>query len=61
MSKAIKIRENTYEELLKLQRPRETISEVIDRLVRVYNEIFMIRETLGPHHHLAERPKEEVR
>lgn len=34
-SKAVKIAEGVYYDLLDLQRPRETISQVIGRLVRI--------------------------
>jgi predicted CopG family antitoxin len=35
MSKSIKVDEGVYQELLALQRPRETFSQVINRLLRI--------------------------
>ena len=60
MSKSIKVTEEVYKDLLEMQRPRETFSEEIERLLRVYRTLFEVRETLGPSHHLMERPRKEV-
>ena len=61
MSKAIKVKDEVYNELLILQYPRETISEVIARLLRVYSTLFSAADALGPRHYVKESPKEEVK
>ena len=59
MSKAIKIKEEVFERLLAIQRPRETISEIIDRALSAYETIRGIRDGLPASHYLQERPKLE--
>ena len=39
MSKAIKLSDEAYQELAVLQRPRETFSQVISRLLATYNAV----------------------
>lgn len=60
MSKSIKIKDEVYAKLLTIQRPRETISEVIARAVAAYMVIVGIRDGLPASHFLQERPKQEV-
>lgn len=61
MSKSIKVSDEVYNDLLKMQQPRETLSEIIKRLIRVYATLFSIKETLGPSHYLNERPVVDAR
>ena len=61
MSKSIKVKETTYERLLALQRPRETFSDIIERMLRVYAAIADVEDTLSPGHYLMERPKADAR
>ncbi len=37
MNRSIKVSDGVYRDLLKLQRPRETFSEVVGRLLNVYD------------------------
>jgi len=60
MGKSIKVSNEMYVALIEMQRPRETFSEEIERLLRVYQTLFGVKETLGPSHFLAERPSPEV-
>lgn len=39
MNHSIKVSEETYQELLKLQRPRETFSEIVERLLVVQSKL----------------------
>ena len=59
MMHSIKVSDEIYKELIKLQRPRETFSEEVERLLRVYSTLFEVSEALGPSHYLQERPKLE--
>ncbi len=60
MSKSIKVSEEVYQELLLIQRPRETFSEVIGRLLRV-TELLMKAEPIirGQHEYLESRRAEQ--
>lgn len=46
MSKSIKVDELVYQELLWLQRPRETFSELIGRLLRIAEMLDKVRPFL---------------
>ena len=59
MSKSIKIRNEVYARLLAIQRPRETVSEVIARTLDAHETIQGIRDGLPASHYLQERPKPE--
>jgi len=61
MSKSIKITNEVYQELQKLQRPREPYSNIIARTISAYKAIQGIRDGLPPSHYLLERPKQEVK
>lgn len=52
MSKTIKISEETYRELEGLLEPRETFDGVVRRIVRVYQTVKSVADTLGPSHYL---------
>lgn len=60
MSKPIKIRDDQYKRLQELQGPRETYADVLERLLKVFDTVSDVRDTLGPHHYLSQRPKEGV-
>jgi len=61
MSHSIKISDRVYQLIQKYQGPREPYSHVIERAFSVFETISEVKATLGPSHHLAERPKEEVK
>lgn len=56
MSKSIKVTEQTYERLCQHQRPRETFSDEVDRLLELYEVVQDVKTTLGPSHYLMEKP-----
>ena len=56
MSKSIKVSDKVYEELRELQAPRETYTEVIDRLLSTIRPLREASKFLGPSHYLKERP-----
>jgi len=56
LSKAIKVDEKVYERLEELRDWKETFSEVIERLLKVYDTIYTGRDSLGPAHFVRERP-----
>ena len=53
MSKSIKVSEANYYRIINKQRPRESINDVIDRLLNVHDTIESVRDTLGPQHPLV--------
>lgn len=59
MSHAIKVSDNVYQRLQRLQGPRESYSEVIDRCICAVEAIRGVSNILGPSHYLKERPKED--
>lgn len=61
MSMTIRVSDDVYRRLQRLQGPRETYSEVIDRCISVVETVKGISDVLGPSHYLKERPKEEVK
>ena len=58
MSFTIRVSDNVYARLQRLQGPRETYSEVIERCITIVEEFKGLSEHLGPSHYLKERPKE---
>lgn len=58
MSKTIRVRNQVYNELEELRDKRETFSEVILRLIKLYITMQSVSGNLGPSHYLKERPKE---
>ena len=48
MSKQIRISDEVYKALLEMQRPQETFSKEVERLVRVYKTLFEASNLLGP-------------
>lgn len=56
MSKTIKVDDQVYERLDGLIVHRETFSHVIQRLLKVYDIVSKIDDTLGPSHYLREHP-----
>ena len=61
MSKAIKVDEQVYARLEELRDWKETFSQVIVRLLKVYDVLYTVRDVLGPGHFLRERPVTDVR
>lgn len=57
MSKRIAIRDDQYKRLQEIQEPRETYADVLERLLKVFSTVSDVRDTLGPHHYLAQRPR----
>ncbi len=57
MPKTIKVEDRVYDKLVSLLEPRETFSQVVERLLRVYATIKDVSDALGPGHYLKERPK----
>ena len=61
MSHSIKVSDDVYKRLQRLQGPRETYNEVVERCLRIVEEFQGISDRLGPSHYLKQRPKEEAR
>ena len=57
MRKQISLDIAVYEQLDTLRGKRESFSQLVERLVKVYKTLFEVAEVLGPAHYLAERPK----
>ena len=52
MSKSIKVTEPLYHELIGYMKPRESFSDVIERVLKVYRTVSDVSEILGPSHYL---------
>lgn len=61
MSKSIKVSDQVYNRLLELLKPRETFSEVIQRVLKVYDTVSNVSDILGPSHYLQGRPITDAR
>ena len=61
MGKTIRVSDQVIERLQRIQQPRETYSEVIERTLSAYDTIQGIRDGLPAAHFLQERSKQEVR
>jgi len=61
MSKLVRVSDGVYIALEAIREKRETFSEVVERLIKVYVTLKGVSDTLGPSHYLKERPKEEVK
>lgn len=57
MSHSVKVSDQVYTNLLRLQGPRETFSEVIGRMIFIRDTIASIGDTLGPAHYLMRIPE----
>jgi len=57
MSKTIRLEDGVYITLDAIREKRETFSEAVERLTRVYLTMKEVSDTLGPSHYLKERPK----
>ncbi len=55
MSKTIRVEEDVYRQLEELRDWKETFSQVIGRLLKVYTVIEKVSDTLGPGHYLKQR------
>lgn len=51
-SKSIKVSDRVYIALEEIREKRETFSEAIERIIRVYDTIKGVSDTLGPSHYL---------
>ena len=61
MSKLIRLTDGTYIVLEAIRRKRESFSEAVERLIKVYLTIKEVSDTLGPGHYLKERsPHQEA-
>ena len=57
MSKTIRLEDQVYLRLDSIRGKRETFSETVERIIRVYVTIKDVSDTLGPGHYLkAEEP-----
>jgi len=57
MSKTIRLEDGVYIGLDAIREKRETFSEAVERIIRVYVTIKDVSDTLGPGHYLkAEEP-----
>jgi len=52
MSHSIKVTDGVYIALEEVREKRETFSECVERLLRVYDTIKGVSDTLGPSHYL---------
>ena len=57
-SKGIRLTDGCYTALDAIREKRESFSETVERLIRVYATMRSVSDTLGPSHYLKERPKE---
>lgn len=55
MSKTIKVNDQVYGELEQIRDKRETFSEVVQRLLKVFATLKEVSDTLGPAHYLREQ------
>ncbi|MBU2060070.1 MAG: hypothetical protein KKB38_20360 [Gammaproteobacteria bacterium] len=61
MSKTLKVSDEIYQELEGLLQPRETFSQVIERILRTYRTIVGVAEALpGSHYLKSPRPPSET-
>jgi len=61
MSKTIRISEEVYQEIERLLEPRETFSQVINRVLKVYRTIRDVSDGLPASHYLkSSRPPSET-
>jgi hypothetical protein len=58
MSKTIRVQDDIYEQLEKIRDWKETFSQVLGRLLKVYKTIYTIRDILGPGHYLMKHGTE---
>jgi len=54
MSKTIKVEDRVYDRLEEIREKRETFSEAVERLLKVYDTIKTVSDTLGPSHYLKD-------
>lgn len=61
MSKTIRLEDGVYITLDAIREKRETFSEAVERIIKVYVTIKDVSDTLGPGHYLKGRPIVDVR
>ncbi|MBA7707088.1 hypothetical protein ES703_115953 [subsurface metagenome] len=59
MSKTIRLEDQVYSDLDAIREKRETFSEAVERVIKVYATMKEVSDTLGPAHFLKERPHED--
>lgn len=52
MSKTIRLEDEVYNDLDEIREKRETFSQVVARIIRVYATIKDVSDNLGPDHYL---------
>ena len=57
-NRSIKVSKDVYERIQRLQGPRETYSEVVDRCLSIVETVKGISDQFVPSHYLQQRPKE---
>jgi len=61
MSNTIRLSAETYFALEEIREKRETFSQTVDRIIRVYTTMKEVSDTLGPDHYLKERQDERLK
>ena len=56
MSKTIRLDDGVYIALEAIQEKRETFSQTVERLIKVFVTMKGVSDILGPGHYLRERP-----
>ena len=57
MSRTIRLEERVYNDLEGIREKRETFSQAVERIIRVYVTMKEVSDTLGPSHYLkGDRP-----
>ena len=59
MSRSIKVTDGVYNRLEDIMEVRESFSQVIERLLRIRDQVSSVRDTLGPAHPVVAGPRKE--
>ena len=59
MSRSIKVSDEVYQELIAMLQARESFSQVIERMLKVYRTIKDVSEGLAPSHYLNRKSQED--
>jgi len=60
MSKTIRVRDDVYERIDKLLKPRDTFGDVVGRAITILEQVYDTSDKLGPRPYSDKRPKEAV-
>lgn len=60
MAKQIRVSDDVYQMLLEIQRPRETFSELIARLLKMYQLLIAAEPIISGQHSYLEWKKEQL-